>query len=121
MPALIVDVRGKPVAVHIDERCASVCEEFAAAMAHDPEHLIVGDSKSSGAEGEVYQWLLPDGVNFLSPVGMFRYPNGELFVEGTGITPNVLVPRTRERVLSGEGYVLEAAVRRLVGQMLVGQ
>jgi hypothetical protein len=32
---------------------------------------------------------LPDGISFTSPVGMFRYPNGELFVEGTGIAPNV--------------------------------
>jgi hypothetical protein len=44
---------------------------------------------------------------------MFRYPNGELFVEGTGIAPNVLVPRTRDALLSGRDYVLEAAIERL--------
>jgi C-terminal processing protease CtpA/Prc len=103
----------RPVAVLIDERCVSVCEEFTAAMAHDPKHLIIGASKTGGAEGEVYQWLLPDGISFTSPVGMFRYPTGELFVEGTGIAPNVLVPSTRETLLSGEDYVLDAAVRRL--------
>ncbi len=104
------------MAVLIDERCASVCEEFTAAMAHDPAHLIVGASRSSGAEGEVYQWLLPDGVGYLSPVGMFRYPNGEIFVEGEGITPNVWLPRTPEALLSGEDYVLQAAVQRLSQQ-----
>jgi C-terminal processing protease CtpA/Prc len=103
----------RPVAVLIDERCVSVCEEFTAAMAHDPRHFIVGASKTGGAEGEVYQWLLPDEISFISPVGMFRYPNGELFVEGTGIAPNVLVPKTRETLLSGQDYVLEAAVERL--------
>lgn len=103
----------RPVAVLIDEQCVSVCEEFTAAMAHDPEHLIVGTTKSGGAEGEVYQWLLPGGVSFTSPVGMFRYPNGELFVEGTGIAPNVLVPKTREALLSNRDFVLEAAVQQL--------
>jgi C-terminal processing protease CtpA/Prc len=102
-----------PVAVLIDEHCMSTCEEFSAAMSHDPQHLIVGASNSGGVEAEVYFWILPGDVLFTSPVAMFNFPNGELFVEGSGVAPNVRVEKTRAALLSGADYVLDAAVQQL--------
>lgn len=103
----------RPVAVLIDAGCYSVCEEFVAAMAVNPEHLIVGSSRTAGVEAEVRFWALPDGLQFYAPLGLYRYPDGELFIEGTGLAPNLRVPVTRESLLSPEDEVMEAAVSAL--------
>ncbi|HEU0116936.1 MAG TPA: S41 family peptidase, partial [Thermomicrobiales bacterium] len=58
----------KPVAVLIGSDCASACELFAAGMAHDPSHLIVGQSSTAGVEGGVFPWLMPGHIQFRAPL-----------------------------------------------------
>ncbi|HKG27031.1 MAG TPA: S41 family peptidase, partial [Thermomicrobiales bacterium] len=83
----------------INPGCASACEIFAAAMAHDPSHLIVGRSPSAGVEAGVEPWVLPDGISFQAPVIAFHNPDGSIFLEGVGVIPNVRVPNTPENLL----------------------
>jgi C-terminal processing protease CtpA/Prc len=111
----------KPVAVIINPGCASACEIFAAAVAHDPENLIVGRSSSAGVEAGVAVWLLPGGLSFQAPVIAFRNPDGTVFLEGVGVVPNVKVPNTPETLLVNprDDAALDAAVDAL--QALVAE
>jgi C-terminal processing protease CtpA/Prc len=97
-----------PVAVLVDESCASACEIFSAAMAEDPDHLIVGYTPTAGVEAEVYFWSLPGDISFQASVGRLER-DGELFVEGVGVPPNVPVEWTEENLLNPEDEVLQIA------------
>lgn len=105
----------KPVAVLIDDSCASACEIFAAAMAHNPANLIVGMTPTAGIEAGVEPWTLPGGLYFQAPVIGLYHPDGKVFLEGTGVTPNVKVPQTPENLVIAAGHdpVLDAAVSAL--------
>lgn len=107
-----------PVAVIINPGCASACEIFAAALAHDPHHLIVGRSPSAGVEAGVEPWALPDGLSFQAPVIAFHNPDGSIFLEGTGVVPNVKVPNTPETLLVTPRVdaALDTAVAALQGK-----
>ncbi len=98
----------KPVAVLIDQGCASACEIFAAAVARDPAALLVGQYPTAGVEGAVYPWNLPGDLYFQAPLGLYQV-NGEIFIEGTGVPPTLDVPVTTENLISGDDVVLAAA------------
>lgn len=101
-----------PVAVLIDDGCASACEIFAAAMATNPDNLIVGYTPTAGVEAGVYFWNLPGDVSFQSSVARL-VSGGEVFLEGTGVPPNVEVPATAENLLNPEDEVMAAAEEAL--------
>jgi len=105
----------KPVAVLIDERCASACELFAAAIAFDPTHVIVGCTPTAGAEGGVIPWVLRDNLDFQALVIGFQHPDGRIFREGVGVVPNVKVPNTPESLViaPGVGVPLNVVERAL--------
>jgi C-terminal processing protease CtpA/Prc len=84
----------KPVAVLIGPACASACEIFAAALAHDPQHLLVGRYPTAGVEAGVEPWTLPDNLTFQAPTLREQSPDGYVFVEGVGVVPNLKVPVT---------------------------
>ncbi len=97
------------VAVLVDDNCASSCEQFAATMAaiERDDITIVGNTPSAGIYAAVTGWTLPEGIFFQAP--FVRYENdGEIFLEGTGVPPDVLVPVTEDSLLSPEDEVLEA-------------
>jgi len=102
----------KPVAVLVDGGCASACEIFAAAVAHDPAHLIVGETPTAGVMASVFPWELPGGIQLQAPLGRMD-AGGEIFVEGRGVAPTVDVPVTVEGLTSGEDGVLAAAEAEL--------
>ena len=101
-----------PVAVLIDENCASACEIFAAAMAHDDDHLIVGQYPTAGVEAGIYPWQLPGDLYFQASIEYFEV-DGEVWIEGAGVPPTVDVPVTVETLLSDEDVVLDAAEEAL--------
>jgi len=107
----------KPVAVLIGPECASACEIFSAAMAHDPNHLLVGMYPTSGVEAGVGPWTLPGKLSFQAPVIRFQNPDGSIFLEGVGVQPNVQVPLTADNLTSDNDVVLVAAAQALQQQI----
>ncbi len=99
------------VSVLVDDDCASSCEQFAATMAAiDRDDIsIVGHTPSGGVYAAITSWSLPEGIAFQAP--FIRYEvDGEIFLEGQGVEPDLLVPVTEESLLSPEDEVLEAGV-----------
>ncbi len=105
----------KPVAVLIGSDCASACELFAAAMAHDPSHLIVGQSATAGVEGGVFPWLMPGHIQFRAPLVGFQDADGGVFLEGKGVAPTVRAPKTTASLIlpPADDIVLQAAEQAL--------
>ncbi len=97
-----------PVAVLIDENCASACEDFAAAMAADPDHLIVGQYATAGVMAGIYPWELPEDLYFQAPLVYFEDDQG-VWLEGVGVQPSLDIPVTVETLLSEDDTVLQAA------------
>jgi C-terminal processing protease CtpA/Prc len=84
-------------------------------MAHNPANLIVGSYPTAGVEASVSPWLLPDGLSFRASLGLLLDPDGNVFLEGTGVVPTVKVPITPESLLSDDDLELAAAEAALGG------
>jgi C-terminal processing protease CtpA/Prc len=112
----------KNVAVLVGPACASACELEAYGFARIPHALVVGMSPSAGIEAEVSrgQYVLPEGIGIQIPTGRFKDANGNLFLEGTGVVPNLKVPITLKNVLSEDDVVLATAVRALNKRLAAG-
>ncbi len=91
-----------PVAVLTDLRCASACEIFTAAVAEDPEHLIVSFTPTAGIEAGIYLWYLSGGLPFQASYIRFENEEGQIFLEGYGVTPNVRIPAEPETLVVTE-------------------
>src|SRR5262249_40949627 len=102
-----------PVSLLIRPAFASACEIFASAVAHDPNHLIVGEYPTAGVEAGVEPWTLPDGIYFQAPVVRLVTPDDKIFLEGVGVQPNVKVPITVQSLLDDSDHVLPAAEKAL--------
>ncbi|MGC4192658.1 MAG: S41 family peptidase [Thermomicrobiales bacterium] len=100
-----------PVAVLVDDSCASACEIFAGAMSLNSRVSIVGYTPTAGIEAGVAQWALPDDTMFQASV-LGSYRSGKLFIEGTGVAPTVVVPASRENLIkagTSDDVVLDTA------------
>jgi C-terminal processing protease CtpA/Prc len=105
-----------PIAVLVGPNCVSACEGFAYAMQQQERAIVVGHTPSAGAFGEVGQgqYQLPAGLSLQIPTGRSEtLTGGEVVLEGTGVTPQVLVPVTMESALGQVDAVLQAAVDAL--------
>ncbi len=100
------------IALLVGQACASACEIEAYAFSQVPGVVVVGETPTAGAEAEVArgQFLLPEGLSLQVPTGRLVLPDGRLFLEGSGVAPDVRVPVTEETVLSSEDEVLKAAL-----------
>jgi C-terminal processing protease CtpA/Prc len=105
-----------PVAVLIDDGCASACELMTAAIAENPDHLIVGYTPTAGVEASVFLWNLPGDIPFQAPYQRL-VRDGKIYLEGTGVPPNVEVPATIDNLLDPDDEVIEAAEEALVPQI----
>jgi C-terminal processing protease CtpA/Prc len=107
----------KPVAVLIDSNCASACEIFSAAMAHNPDIEIVGHTPTAGVEAGVFPWTLPDDIYFQASIILLLDGDGEVFLEEVGVLPTIDVPVTIESLLSPEDEVVLAADEAMLDQV----
>jgi carboxyl-terminal processing protease len=108
-----------PVAVLVDEMTGSAGDLFAYAMQSDHRALIVGYTPSGGAMGEVAdgQYMLPNDLQVQIPTGrLVDHNTGAVLIEGTGVIPDIRVPRTWDSLMSPNDEVLQAAEAALLGQ-----
>lgn len=103
--------RFNSMALLVGQACASACEIEAYGFAQVPGMTVVGYYPTSGVEAEVArgQFLLPDGMSMQVPTGRFVDQSGNIFIEGVGIQPNLVVPVTEENALSSEDVELAFA------------
>ncbi|MFM9108964.1 MAG: S41 family peptidase [Chloroflexota bacterium] len=106
----------KPVAVLVGPDCVSACELFAAAIAESPNAIVVGLGPTAGVEGGVFPWKMPEDIGFRAPLIGFEDEDGNVYLEGVGVPPDILVPSTAETLRTDPGApdaVLAAAVDAL--------
>lgn len=104
------------VAVLVDSDCASSCEQFAGTMAAigSDDISIVGFTPSGGIYAAITGYSLPEGISFQAPY--VRYENdGQIFLEGQGVQPDILVPVTEDTLLSDDDVLLDTALDALGG------
>jgi C-terminal processing protease CtpA/Prc len=103
------------VAVLVGPECISACEGFAYALSYNGRSIVVGHAPTAGAYGEVGrgQYKLPDDLSLQFPTSRTVTQDGEILIEGTGVIPDIEVPRTRDSALGREDTVLQAAVNAL--------
>lgn len=106
-----------PVAVLTDIDCASACEIFTGAMAVDPENLIVSFTPTAGVEAGVYLWTLAGDLPFQASFIRLEM-DGEVYLEGVGVPPNVRIPSTPENlILTDEDVELTHAEEAVLAQI----
>lgn len=102
------------VAVLVDGATASAAEIFSAVLQDRGRATIVG-RKSAGAVLASWFYTLPDGGELqLSREDYLRPKGGR--IEGNGVVPDIVVPRTLDDLRAGRDPDLEAALRVLRGE-----
>ena len=101
------------VAVVVDELSASTTEILAAALQRLGRARIFG-VPSAGQALPAIVTKLPNGDRLMYVIGDFAGPGGAR-LEGTGVTPDVPTPLSRQSLLNGRDDALEAAVRWIQG------
>lgn len=107
------------IAVLVGPDCVSACEGFAHMLSQEGRAVIVGHYPSAGAFGDVGrgQYKMPEELDMQFPTGRPETPDGEVLIEGVGITPDILVPVTSQNVLGENDAVLDAAVKELLSRI----
>jgi C-terminal processing protease CtpA/Prc len=101
------------VVILVDEITQSSAEYHAMAFRAAPGAIVMG-STTAGADGNVSEILLPGGLTTrISGVGVY-YPDRRP-TQRVGIVPDVEVKPTIAGIRAGRDEVLEAALRRILG------
>jgi C-terminal processing protease CtpA/Prc len=81
--------------------------------------IVVGHTATAGAFGDVGlgQFSLPDGQSLQFPTGRPETIDGKLWIEGTGVIPDITVPVTEDSALGKLDEVLEAAVKAILEKL----
>ncbi|MBN1231050.1 MAG: hypothetical protein JXA19_04220 [Anaerolineales bacterium] len=103
--------RGEVVLL-VSPYCVSACEGFAGLLTQDGRAQAVGNYPTAGAFGEVGQgqYLMPGEISMQFPTGRAETMDGELYLEGVGIIPDLIVPVTLESALGERDTLMEAAI-----------
>jgi carboxyl-terminal processing protease len=103
-----------PLAILVDEGTASTSEIFAQALQDLGRAQVFGAVPSQGAALPSVIEELPGGGMLQYVVADYKSPKGRV-VEGKGVTPDTVVPETREDFAEGRDPVLDAALAALRG------
>jgi C-terminal processing protease CtpA/Prc len=99
------------VAILIGPGCASACEFFSYDMTLEGRAAIVGQYSSDGAGGSVEQFVMPEGIYTQMTIGRALDGDGNIHLEGQGVSPTVQVPISLETIQAeaeGSDPVLDA-------------
>jgi carboxyl-terminal processing protease len=103
-----------PLVILVDEGTASTSEIFAQALQDLGRATVFGAVPSQGAALPSVIEELPGGGMLQYVVADYQSPKGQV-VEGKGVTPDTVVPETRQDFAKGRDPVLDAAVAALRG------
>ena len=102
-----------PLAVLIDEDCASSCEYFTQYLQRLDRAVVVGQHASMGAGGFINRIAMPEDITFQYTAARTTFlDTSEPNIEASGIIPDIRVPVTLETlraVRNGEDPVMDAA------------
>jgi C-terminal processing protease CtpA/Prc len=112
LPSADLRYHGK-VAVLIGPNCKSACEFFAYDMSIQERAAIVGQYPTAGLGGSVAEFKMPGGQFIRYTIGRAVDMNGEIHIEGKGVTPTVKVPVDETTLFGAGDPVLEAALVHL--------
>ena len=100
----------------VDLACFSACEIESYGFSQVPGVVVMGEYPTAGVEAEVArgQIKLPEGLSLQVPTGRFILPDGSIFLEGSGVVPDIDLPITAESVLAAEDPGLQAAIAEIV-------
>lgn len=104
-----------PVAVLVSPDCASACESFAWAMTVNDRAQIVGHYPTAGLGGSVVPIAMPADSSFYYTHTRAVDADGEISIEGKGVSPTIRVPLTEETVFSTRDVLMDAALGHLTG------
>lgn len=102
--------KGKVVFV-VDRQTVSAAEIFAASLQDAGRAVVVGDTTAGEALPSI-SLRLPTGAVLQYPIANYRSLSGR-YLEGNGVTPDVVVPLDRRALLQGSDPQLVAALRAL--------
>jgi carboxyl-terminal processing protease len=100
-----------PLAVLIDDGCASACEDFVMPLKVSRRAILVG-STTYGSTGQPYMFDFGNGMSFRVSTKRTSFPDGSPF-EGVGVTPDVLVEPTAADLRAGRDPVLARSLAAL--------
>lgn len=92
----------------VDELTVSAAEMFAASLQDAKRAFVVGE-RTAGEALPSITISLPTGAVLQYPIANYRTSSGRL-LEGSGVTPDILVPLTRKALLSGADPQLAKAL-----------
>jgi carboxyl-terminal processing protease len=96
-----------PLAILVDEGSASTSEILAGGM-QDLKRARIFGTRTAGAALPSDIIRLPNGDGFQFAQASYTSESGNV-LEGAGVTPDVVVPQTRDSLLAGHDLVVEAA------------
>lgn len=104
------------IGVLVSQACYSACENVAYVLGQLEQTRVFGYFPTDGIYGEVGrgQYKLPGDYDFQIPTGLTKDMEGNIIIEGTGVVPDVTVPRTaetmRRQYVDEEDVVLNFAI-----------
>lgn len=98
------------VALLIGANCHSACEFFSYDMTLQDRAAIVGQYPTAGAGGGIDRIKMPEDELFTYTKSRAVDSNGQIHIEGKGVSPTVQVPVTEETLLGDGDAVLDAAI-----------
>ncbi|MDX2161333.1 MAG: S41 family peptidase [bacterium] len=104
------------VVVLVSPECASACEFFTYAITRQDRAAVVGQYPTRGLGGGIEDFAMPEGFFVRIAVARPLDTDGNIIIEGAGISPTIKVPVTVETVLTEGDPVLEAAEAYLDGR-----
>ncbi|MEP7213813.1 MAG: S41 family peptidase [Acidobacteriota bacterium] len=102
--------KGKVVFL-VDNQTVSAAEIFAASMQDAQRAIVVGD-KTAGEALPSVALDLPTGAVLLYPIANYQSQSGK-YLEGSGVTPDLLVKLDRKTLLQGHDNQLDAALNAI--------